>query len=109
MSLTESVTVLLSGGLGAAIAAGLFGIIQYKLQRADRRSEAKEAERKALRYLMLYIIEERCKEHIEAGEINLDELRRLHHWHELYHEGLGGNGDADQLMKKVEALRLDTD
>jgi len=36
-------------------------------------------------------------------------LRRLHHWHELYHDGLGGNGDADQLMRKVEALRLDTD
>lgn len=109
MSLTEGLSTLLSGGLGAAIAAGVFGIIQYKLQRADRRSEARETERKALRYLMLYIIEERCKEHIEAGEISLDELRRLHHWHELYHDGLGGNGDADQLMKKVEALRLDTE
>lgn len=105
----EPLTAMLSGGLGAAIAAGIFGIVQYKLQRADARSDAKETERKALRYLMLYIIEERCKEHIAEGEISLENLRRLHHWHELYHDGLGGNGDADQLMKKVEALRLDTD
>lgn len=105
----EGVATLFSGALGAAIAAGIFGLMEYKLRKKDAQAAAKNADRKALRYLMLYIIEERCKEHINEGNISVDELRNLHKWHELYHEGLGGNGDADQLLKKVEALRLDTE
>lgn len=100
---------LFSGALGAAIATGVFGLLQARIKRRDEQEEADNAERKALRYLMLYIIEERCKEHIDDGAISMDDLRRLHKWHELYHDGLGGNGDADQLLKKVEALRLDTE
>ena len=100
---------LFSGALGAAIATGIFGLIQLRLKKKDEQEAEESAERKALRYLMLYIIEERCKEHINDGAISVDDLRRVHKWHELYHDGLGGNGDADQLLKKVEALRLDTE
>lgn len=99
----------LCSGLGAAVATGIFALVQYRVKRRDEKSDKKDAERKALRYLMLYIIQERCKEYIAAGEITLEELRSLHHWHDLYHKGLGGNGDADALMKQVEALQIITD
>ena len=92
---------LLSGAAGAAMVAGIFSAVQSRKARNDAKS-------KALRYIMLYIIQERAKQHIKDGSITLEERRSLHHWHDLYHNGLGGNGDADALMAQVDKLPLDT-
>ena len=92
---------LLSGAAGAALVAGVFSLIQTRKARKD-------AKGKALRYIMLYIIQERAKQHIKDKNITLEERRSLHHWHDLYHNGLGGNGDADALMAQVDKLPLDT-
>ena len=93
---------LLSGAAGAALVAGIFSLIQSRRARKDAKS-------KALRYIMLYIIQERAKQHIKDGCITLEERRSLHRWHDLYHNGLEGNGDADALMAQVDRLRLDYD
>jgi hypothetical protein len=93
---------LLSGAAGAALVAGIFTLLQNRAAR-------KNAHGKALRYLMLYVIQERAKQHIKDGSITLEERRSLHHWHSLYHNELGGNGDADALMAQVDKLQLDTD
>lgn len=93
---------LLSGAAGAALVAGIFTAIQTRKAKKDARG-------KALRYIMLYIIQERAKQHIKDGGITLEERRSLHHWHNLYHDGLGGNGDADDLMARVDRLPLDMD
>lgn len=93
---------LLSGAAGAALVAGIFSAVQNRKARKD-------AKGKALRYIMLYIIQERAKQHIKDGSITLEERRSLHHWHELYHNGLGGNGDADALMAQVDRLPVDTE
>ena len=110
----------LSGAVGAAIVGGIFSLITHRLNRKDKladqaaerkdnEQEKAEIEQKALRYLMLYIIQERAKSHIKDGKITLDDRRSLHHWHELYHNGLGGNGDADALMAQVDKLPVDFD
>ena len=88
---------LLSGAAGAALVAGIFSLIQ-------RHSSKKDAHNKALRYLMLYVIQERAKQHIRDKCITLEDRRSLHHWHNLYHCELGGNGDADALMAQVDRL-----
>lgn len=105
----EVVLSVVGGSCGAAIVSGVVALIQYFVNRRDRRSGRGDAQNKALRYLMLYIIQERAKQHIFDGCISLDERRSLHHWHDLYHNGLGGNGDADALMRQVDGLPLDTD
>lgn len=105
----QTLASFLSGAGGAALIAGIFTLLQYRQKKKDAVAEENNAEKKALRYLMLYIIEERCKELIERGTVTLDELRSLHHWHEVYHDGLDGNGDADKLLKRVETLKLLTD
>lgn len=93
---------LLSGAAGAALVTAIFALIQRNKTQKDSRS-------KALRYIMLYIIQERAKQHIKDGMITLEDRRSLHHWHDLYHNGLGGNGDADALMAQVDKLQLDYD
>lgn len=98
----EMLQSFLSGSAGMALVTGLFTIIHTRMNRKDSHS-------KALRYIMLYIIQERAKQHIRDGVITLEDRRSLHHWHDLYHNGLGGNGDADALMAQVDKLPLDTD
>ena len=103
----------LTGAAGAAIVAGIFSLITHRLNRKDKLADQAHVEQKALRYLMLYIIQERAKSHIKDGKITLEERRSLHHWHSLYHDkepnGLGGNGDADALMAEVDDLPVDFD
>lgn len=102
---------ILAGAAGAAFVTGVWAFIQYKIKRRDDKSDAADVAHKALRYIMLYIIQERAKSHIKDGKITLEDRRSLHHWHSLYHEkqpnGLGGNGDADALMAQVDKLPPD--
>lgn len=105
----EIIVDLLGGAMGAALVAGAFALIQRRQARKEKLDDKKDAQSKALRYLMLYIIQERAKSHIKDGNITLEERRSLHHWHSLYHDGLGGNGDADALMAQVDRLPVDTE
>ena len=98
----EFLAAILGGSFGAAIV----GLIQYLIGRHDKKKAGESSERRALRYLMLYIIQERCKEIIARGWTTLEERRSIGHWHDVYHNGLGGNGDADALMQQVMELPL---
>ena len=106
---TIAVALIAAGGtvLGAG-ASALGAYILYRCKHRDSRKDAAEDKSdcitKALRYLMLYVIQERAQELIDRGFATFEERRSLHHWHDLYHKGLGGNGDADQLMSMVDAL-----
>lgn len=95
---------LLGGALGGALATGLTSILLYTLKRRDGKADRADQRDKALRYLMLYIIQERAKELIAANGATVEQRRSLRHWHDLYHKGLGGNGDADSLMQQVDKL-----
>lgn len=98
----EILAAIVGGSFGSAIVS----LIQYLIGRHDKKKAGESSERKALRYLMLYIIQERCKEIIARGWTTLEERRSLGHWHDVYHNGLGGNGDAEELMQQVKALPL---
>ena len=93
---------LLGGSFGAAV----IGLVQFLLNRHDKKAARDGAERKALRYIMLYIIQERGKELLARGKCTLEERRSLQHWHDVYHNGLGGNGDADDLMNRIMNLAI---
>ena len=104
----EYILIIISSSAGAALVSGIFALIQRRQQRKEKLADKKDAQNKALRYLMLYVIQERAKQHIRDGLISLEERRSLHHWHALYHNELGGNGDADALMAQVDRLPLNT-
>lgn len=91
---------------GATVAAVLT-FTQFLIKRRDKKKDQNSAERQALRYLMLYIIQERGKEMLSEGKATIEEKRSLRQWHDVYHKGLGGNGDADKLMEAIDTLPLD--
>lgn len=97
---------ILSGAAVASLCNGIFTIVQMALRRRWEKSEKGSAQIKALRYLMLYTMMQTAKGHIRDGEISMDDRRQLHKWHDLYHNGLGGNGDMDKLMAEVDDLPL---
>ena len=98
----EFLAAILGGAFGAAIVS----LVQFLIGRHDKKKAGESEERKALRYLMLYIIQERCKEIIARGWTTLEERRSIGHWHDVYHNGLGGNGDADAMMQQVKEMTL---
>lgn len=104
--MNEILVAFIAGGSLSAIVSGVFSIILYKSKKRDADEDKDDAVLKGVRYLMLYIIQERAEKYISNKCITVDERRSLHKWHELYHNGLHGNGDADALMDDVDALPL---
>ena len=104
--MTEILIAFIAGGSMSAIVSGIFSIILYKVKLKDTSQNEDDAVKKGVRYLMLYIIQERAEKYIANGSISVDERRSLHKWHDLYHHGLHGNGDADALMADIDNLPL---
>ncbi len=108
--MNEIALLFLSGGCGAAVATGVMSIILYKIKRSDSKADAEQnkcvMQTTAVRYLMLHAIRDECEKHIARGQILYEDRRMLHKWHDLYHDELGGNGDAKLLMEAVDELPL---
>ena len=119
---------IIGGSCGAAIVAGLFGLITWRLnrkaQKEDRAADnkiadcnARAAEIAELRGLVdALIIAEReslydrikhlAKEHIRNGFISVEDYEDLKRMHHVYHDKklLNGNGFLDALMFEVDRL-----
>lgn len=107
--MNEILVAFIAGGSMSAIVSGVFSVILYRIKKKDKEEAEEDTIKKALRYIMLYIIQERAEGYIRKGTVTLEERRSLHKWHDLYHNGLGGNGDADLLMSAVDELQVDMD
>lgn len=103
---TEIIVAVLSSSAVAAAVTSICNEIVASKRRREEKAGKEDKQNKALRYIMLYIIQERAKDLIRDGSVTLEDRRSLHHWHDLYHNGLGGNGDADALMAQVDKLPL---
>lgn len=77
--------------------------IEQKLKALDTQNTA---ENEALRVILLDRIRHLGQSYIDAGEIDFDDRRIFHMMHSVYHNGLGGNGDADLVVKAVDELPL---
>lgn len=121
----EFLKTFLGGSSGAAIVAGLFALIQWRLNRkaqkedkaADRQvpdcnargKEIRELNRKmdvlflADRTLLYDRIKHLAKSYIARGWVTVEELEDLNRMHEVYHDAdkLNGNGFLKELMHTV--------
>lgn len=104
--MSEILVAFIAGGSMSAVISGVFSFILYKQKKKDAAEAEEDVILKSLRYIMLYIIQERAEGYIRRGYITIEERRSLHKWHDLYHNGLLGNGDADLLMTAVDELEI---
>lgn len=68
----------------------------------DQLDALRDAEKCVLLDRIIYL----GQSYIDAGSVDFDDRKRLRDMHSNYHNRLGGNGDADQVMKGVDALPL---
>ncbi len=117
---------LLKSAFGAGIVAGLFGLIQWRLNRKALK-EDKAAERDALscaargveikalqdtvnalivadRTLLYDRIKHLAKSYIKRGWISVEEYEDLKRMHNVYHDELKGNGFLDSIMGEVDKI-----
>lgn len=124
----EILKTFLGGAGGAAIVAGLFALIQWRLNRkaqkedkaADRNlaectargADLKELKRMvevlcvADRTILYDRIKHLGKSYIARGYVTVEELEDLTRMHSVYHDKdkLNGNGFLDELMAAVNQL-----
>ena len=69
--------------------------------------EKKDAEQaEAMKCVLLDRIIFIGQSYIKKGEVTFDDRKRLREMHDVYHNKLKGNGDADFIMKAVDELPL---
>ena len=114
--MSDAVIVGLIAG-GSAIVGGLItqlgeGIRQRrkrKYEKADTKDKDIEALKTGLKWVLYDRIRHRGQQYIGAGQVDFDDRRILNEMHASYHDGLGGNGDLDNLMGQVNKLPLISD
>lgn len=122
----EFLQQLLLGGVGAGIVAGIFKLVEWRLNRrakvedterqqrfadCDARGREIEAIKKNLDSLLVadrVVLYDRvkflAKSYISRGWVSVEEYEDLTAMHRVYHDELNGNGFLDELMKTVSKL-----
>ena len=78
-------------------------MIEGRLEKIEKQLNAvAEAQKVVLLDRILYL----GQSYIDKGVISYDDRKRFHDMHKSYHDGLGGNGDADLIVKGVDELPL---
>jgi hypothetical protein len=117
----EIIIALLTGGVLVSIINGAIQLIMWrknrKAQKEDKAEQDVDKRLKAIESTMAVIVQSQKymlydrirflgQSYIKDGEVDFDDRRILTDMHNTYHNGLGGNGDLDNLMKEVNALPL---
>lgn len=112
---------VIGGGVGVALINALSGRADWKRRRRaeqeDRAAFDVQQEIKALKDTvgaikegMMFVLYDRIRflgqAYIADGSIDFDDRRILNAMHKVYHNGLDGNGDLDNLMGEVNHLPL---
>lgn len=117
----EIIIALLTGGVLVSIINGVMQLIMWrknrKAQKEDKVEQDVDGRLKAIENTMAVIVQSQKymlydrirflgQSYIKDGDVDFDDRRILADMHNVYHNGLGGNGDLDNLMKEVNALPL---
>jgi hypothetical protein len=111
--MSDTVIVAIIAGLSAMV-GGLItqlgeGIRQRRKRKYDK-ADGKDKDIEALKAGLKWVLYDRIRflgqHYITAGQVDFDDRRILNEMHKSYHDGLGGNGDLDNLMTGVNRLPL---
>lgn len=111
--MSDTVIVALVAGLAAVIGGVITQIgegIRQKRKRKFDKDDGKDKDIEALKAGLKWVLYDRIRhlgqKYINDGLVDFDDRRILNEMHKSYHDGLGGNGDLDNLMQQVNALPL---
>lgn len=111
--MSDAVIVGLIAGASAIIGGLITQAGESLRQRRKRkydRADDKDKDMMALKTGLKWVIYDRIRflgqNYISAGRVDFDDRRILNEMHTCYHDGLGGNGDLDNLMHQVNDLPL---
>jgi len=132
--LAAAALAAIGGGAGAALVTGLHDRWRFRAERKAKREDREEArsdqtaaiaEQNKLQEERLMRLEKQVdalvngqrsimldrviylgQAYVCRGNITYEERKRLRDMHSVYHNDLGGNGDADLIMASVDALPL---
>ena len=94
------------GGVISQVGEGIRQRRKRKYDKADGQDKSNQALKDALKWVLYDRIRCLGQHYIGAGSVDFDDRRILNEMHGCYHNGLGGNGDLDNLMRDVNALPL---
>ena len=112
---TAVIIAIVSGLLGGSAVAALINAIaegvRQKRKRKYDKDDGKDRDNQALKDGLKWVLYDRIRhlgqKYISNGSVDFDDRRILNEMHKSYHDGLGGNGDLDNLMGEVNRLPLE--
>lgn len=108
--MTEIIIAVLGGSALSALITQVGNYISDRRKRKDAvedRTEDKDAALKqGIKLLLADKIQYLGLRYIEEGEVTFSNKKMLNEMHSVYHNGLGGNGDYDDLMEEFNELPL---
>ena len=108
--MTEIIIAVLGGSALSALITQVGNYISERRKRKDSKEDTEDAKDAALRQGIKLLLADKIQylglKYIEEGEITFSNRKMLNEMHSTYHNGLGGNGDFDGLMKEVNDLPL---
>lgn len=108
--MTEIIIAVLGGSALSALITQVGNYISDRRKRKDvveDRTEDKDAALKqGIKLLLADKIQYLGLRYIEEGEVTFSNKKMLNEMHSVYHNGLGGNGDFDDLMEEFNELPI---
>ena len=111
--MSDTIIVALVAGLAAIVGALIAQIgegIRQKRKRKYEKTDSKDADIQAIKDGLKWVLYDRIRflgqHYIADGSVDFDDRRILNQMHVVYHGGLNGNGDLDNIMTEVNRLPL---
>lgn len=106
----EIIIAVLGGSALSALITQVGNYVSDRCKRKDAvedRTEDKDAALKqGIKLLLADKIQYLGLRYIEEGEVTFSNKKMLNEMHSVYHKGLGGNGDFDDLMEEFNELPI---
>lgn len=106
----EIIIAVLGGSALSALITQVGNYISDRRKRKDAVEDKAEDKDAALRQGIKLLLADKMQylglKYIEEGEITFSNRKMLNDMHSTYHNGLGGNGNYDGLMKEVNELPI---
>lgn len=108
--MTEIIVAILGGSALSALITQIGSYIAERRRRKDSKEDTEDTKDAALKQGMKLLLADKIQylglKYIEEGEITFSNRKILNEMHSVYHNGLDGNGDFDELMKEWNELPI---